>query len=137
MGAEGEKSREPESIELRGQVVCVAEALERDHGVGLPPEHTHVYALKTADGKYYTLLRTRRSEALFVDERLRGRELLMSGLLFPGTMVFEPSGNYTAFKNGKAYEIYYYCEVCVIETVAPGECLCCRLPTELVERLKE
>jgi len=31
-------------------------------------------------------------------------------------------------------DIYYYCDVCDIQAVAPGPCECCQGPTELVEK---
>jgi hypothetical protein len=88
--------------------------------------------LKSADGRLFILLRTRMSEALFMDERLHEKELLVRGRLFPDSQILEAL-NLKSVRGGKLFDLYYYCDICVIKTVSPEECLCCQGPVELVE----
>jgi hypothetical protein len=139
--AEGQKAKDTQvkdaeaapQIELRGRVVCLAEEMHKLYKADLPTRHEHLYGFKTEDGKYYTLLRTRLSEALFADNRFRERELLLKGRVFPQAQIFEPT-TIRSVRNGVIQDIYYYCGICDIEAVAPGVCDCCQGPTELVEK---
>ena len=122
-----------ELIELHGRVVCLAEEMHRLRDAPLPTGHQHLYGFKTQDGGYYTLLRTKFSEALFADERFRQKELLLKGRVFPDSRIFE-TATIRSIRNGRVYDLYYYCDVCDIQAVAPGPCECCQGPTELVEK---
>lgn len=65
------------------------------------------------------------------DQRLANREVRLEGTAKPdGT--FEVSKLYTV-RDGKLYRVRYYCEVCNIEALEPGNCVCCQQPTELQE----
>jgi len=127
------EASESTSVELRGRVVCLPEEMHRFYQADLPTGHDHIYGFRTSDGKYYTILRTKYSEALFADERFRQKELLLKGRIFPRTQIFEPM-TIRSIKDGVVQDIFYYCSVCDIETVAPGPCECCQGPTELVEK---
>ncbi len=120
-------------IELRGRVVCLAEEMSQRHGASLPTGHEHLYGFKTSSGEYYTLLRTRFSEALFADARFREKELLLRGRLFPKTQIFETT-TIRSIRDGVVCDLYYYCDICDIQSIAPGLCECCQGPTELVEK---
>ncbi len=123
----------PQEVELRGKAVCLAEEMHRLHGTDLPTKHEHLYGFQTGDGKYYTLLRTKYSEALFADEQIRARELVLKGRVFPDTQIFEPV-TLRSVRNGALYDLVYYCGICEIYAVAPGICECCQGPTELIEK---
>jgi molybdenum cofactor cytidylyltransferase len=120
-------------VELRGRVVCLAEELHQKHGAVLGTRHEHLWGFAAEDGRLYTLLRTKYSEALFADETVRAKDLALKGRLFPGSQVFEPV-TLRSVKHGRLHDLVYYCEVCAIDAVAPADCECCRAPTELVER---
>jgi hypothetical protein len=65
------------------------------------------------------------------DKRLANREVRVEGLPKPdGT--FEVQWLYT-IHNGKLFRVRYYCSVCNIEALEPGNCVCCQQPTELQE----
>jgi hypothetical protein len=122
-----------QEIELRGKVVCLVEEMNRLHQTNVPAQHEHLYGFKSEDGKYYTLLRSKYSEALFSDKRLAEKDLLLKGRLFPNSQIFEPM-RLRSVRNGVVHDLYYYCAICAIDAVAPGVCDCCQGPTELVER---
>lgn len=120
-------------MELRGKVVCLPEELHRLYGTELPTAHEHVWGFKTDEGELYTLLRTHYSEALFLDETLREKELILKAKLFPESRVIEVTRIHS-FHDGQEYDLYYYCDVCSIKTVSPEKCLCCQGPVHLVEK---
>ncbi len=65
------------------------------------------------------------------DKRLAGRVIRVEG-------VRKPDGSFEAWKfftvrDGKLFRVRYYCDVCNIESLEPGRCVCCQRPTELQE----
>lgn len=86
----------------------------------------------TEPGERLTLIRTPQSEALFLDTNLWSRVLLLTGK--EGRKSFEVTGKLHSIKDGKVYEIFYYCDVCSISSSIPGLCQCCREPTVLTEK---
>ena len=65
------------------------------------------------------------------DKRLANREVRVEGMVkAEGT--FEVERLYTV-KDGKLYRVRYFCKVCNIEALEPGDCVCCQQPTELQE----
>jgi hypothetical protein len=65
------------------------------------------------------------------DKRLANREVRLEGLM-KGAGTFEVERLYTV-KDGKLYRVRYFCKVCNIEALEPGNCVCCQQPTELQE----
>ena len=123
----------PEEVELKGTVVCLAEEMHTHYNVELFKTHEHLYGVKTEDGKYYTLLRTSLAEALFVDERLHKKDLVINGRVFPKTQLLEVT-RFLSIRDGVLHDLYYYCDTCYIRTVAPGNCDCCQAPVVLIEK---
>lgn len=84
------------------------------------------------DGKDYPL--AARTTYLFhtlEDKRLSNREVRLEGAMRPDGH-FEVSHIFTV-RDRKVYKIRYFCEVCNIEALEPGDCVCCQQPTELQE----
>ena len=123
----------PEEVELRGNIVCLAEEMHTHYNVELFRTHPHLYGVKTEEGKYYTLLRTSLAEAFFVDARLHERDLIINGRVFPNTQLLEVI-RFASIKDGVVHELYYYCDTCFIRAVAPGNCDCCQAPVVLIEK---
>jgi len=123
----------PQDVKLRGELVCLAEEMQRLHGVQIPPVHEHLQGVRAEDGRLFTLLKTSTSAFLFSDARFRGRSLVLTGRTFPPTGLLEVT-RADWIRDGKVYEVYYWCEVCSIKTVDPGPCACCQGPVELRER---
>ena len=87
--------------------------------------------LRVAKKDYTLTARTTYLYHTLQDQRLANREVRLEGVAKPdGT--FEVSKLYT-MRDGKLYRIRYYCEVCNIEALEPGNCVCCQQPTELQE----
>lgn len=85
-------------------------------------------------GSIYKLLPTRDSTALFQDSNLHGRTLLVNALVREPAKEVEVVGNLHEIRDGKRFELFYYCEICSITTSFPGLCLCCREPVVLQEK---
>ena len=65
------------------------------------------------------------------DERLLNREIRVEGRLKPDS-TFEVVHLFTV-RDGKLYKVRYYCDICNIAALEPGNCVCCQRPTELQE----
>ena len=124
---------EPKNVKIRGEIVCLAEAMHAHYKVELFNRHDPLYGVKTEDGIYYTLLRTSLAEALFVDDRLHEKDLVINGRVFPKTQLLEVT-RFLSIRDGVLHDLYYYCDTCYIRTVAPGNCDCCQAPVVLIER---
>ena len=124
---------EPKDVKLHGKIVCLAEEMHTHYKVELFNKRDPLYGVKTKDGEYYTLLRTSLAEALFVDERLHEKDLIINGRIFPKTQLLEVT-RFSSIKDGVLHELYYYCDTCYIRAVAPGNCDCCQAPVVLIER---
>ena len=120
-------------IQIRGHLVCLSEAMHDLYRADLPARHEHLYGFETGDGVFYTLLRTNLSEALFVDKRLHLKTLIITGRTFPKTHLLEAI-RLQSFHDGVVHDLYYYCDTCAIRAAAPGDCVCCQAPVELVEK---
>ncbi|HLY63744.1 MAG TPA: hypothetical protein VKV95_23635 [Terriglobia bacterium] len=65
------------------------------------------------------------------DKRLDNKEVRLEGLTKPdGTLEVD---HFFTVHDGKLFRVRYYCEVCNIEALEPGRCVCCQQPTELQE----
>jgi|GEM_PF-3202847 len=128
-----DRAEEVRTVILRGRVICLAEELHQRYGAELPTNHEHVWALQASNGRGYTLLRSHFSEAIWLDERVRARELELKARLFPGTQALEVQ-RLRSVVRGVVQDLYYYCDICHIQSVTPEQCACCQGPVELVEK---
>ena len=107
-------------IELKGRVVSV-------------PGSTNLQ-FRVEGGPVYKLLPSRDARAIFEDTNLQSKLLVAKGRVHSKDSTFEVIGNLHEVKDGKLYELYYYCDVCSVESSFPGPCVCCREPVVLQER---
>ena len=87
----------------------------------------------TDDHKTYQVSGDEFLEAQMKDSRLNGRAVELRGHE-NGPGKFAATHLYTV-KDGKRYDVTYWCDVCSIRTHMPGRCMCCQGPTELQEIL--
>jgi hypothetical protein len=65
------------------------------------------------------------------DKRLAGKDVRLFGTTKPdGTFLVD---HFFTVHDGKFFRVRYFCEVCNIEALEPGKCVCCQRPTELQE----
>lgn len=125
-------SAESETVALRGRVVNIPAELQKNHTIDIPSTAKPVYGFRTGEGRIYTLLYTRRSMALFMDNRLHEKELVIKGRLFSGTQIVEAT-TIRSIVDGVIHDLFYYCDICAITALTPEICACCREPVRLVE----
>jgi hypothetical protein len=85
------------------------------------------------DGSAYPLAEDDVSKMFLSYGQLRDRPVRLSGQLTPGTKILRVESVQTV-KDGKAYDVDFWCEICQISHRAPGRCVCCGDETELRER---
>jgi hypothetical protein len=117
---------------IRGRIVCLAEEMHAVYETHLPTNHEHIYGFKAMDGQIFTVLRTKLSEAIFVDDRVRNRELILSVRVLPLSRVIDVV-TIKSVKEEVVHDLFYYCFICSIRTVDPAICLCCQEPVEFME----
>ena len=117
---------------IRGRIICIAEEMHSAYDTHLPTNHEHIYGFKTDSEGLFTILRTKLSEAIFVDERVRDRELILSVRILPQSRVIDVV-TIKSVKDSVVHDLYYYCFICSIRTVDPAICLCCQEPVEFME----
>jgi hypothetical protein len=87
--------------------------------------------LKTQSKEYRLAARTDWLLHTLQDKRLAGREIRVEGEL-QADGKFKVN-HFFILRDGKVYRVRYFCEVCNIEALGPGNCVCCQQPTELQE----
>jgi hypothetical protein len=93
----------------------------------------HRLALKADDGTNYPLVADDESSMFRLYPQLRDRPVKLTGRRLPGTKDLKVDFVQT-IKDGKAYDVDFWCEVCQISHQHPGACVCCGDPLELRER---
>jgi hypothetical protein len=114
-------------VELRGRVVCLGE------GAALGPcgRESQRFALETPGGERHTFRTGDPLTAMFVDDRLRERELVVRARMTASDEL-ETIKTYSV-RDGRLHDLDYFCEVCNVVAYAPGLCPCCRRPMLLRE----
>lgn len=107
-----------EQTVIRGQLLA-AESQEAEH------------QLKSDDGKVWQLVVETDAYHALHDPKLAGRTWEFVGLPLEDDQ-FEVRKLFT-IKDGKRYNVTYYCEICHIVSYRPGRCMCCQEDVELRE----
>jgi hypothetical protein len=122
---------EPALVVVRGRAVCLdSTGRERDSFFGCD-EANNLFGFASKAGKLYKFLPGDAMTAMFTDIRVRQRELQVTARLHSGYRL--EVIKVQSVKEGKLYDIFYYCEVCNIKSYAPGLCPCCRNELEFKE----
>ena len=87
--------------------------------------------LKAAQREYALSAKTSYQLHTLQDQRLLNREIRVEGTLKPDR-TFEVAHLFTV-RDGRLYKVRYYCNICNIAALEPGNCVCCQRPTELQE----
>lgn len=135
---DGEKEEDSPRFETetwRGQIVWMAEALERRFGIQSVPEaRERLLALETPDGQLHPLVEDIRGRAFRRDVRLRDLdqcELFVRR--FHGSPMVQVIRLYEV-TGGERYELDYWCEICAITMFELKACDCCQGDIELRRR---
>ncbi len=119
---------------LRGKVVWLSEAVQRRYGVRIDPDAAHwQVVLETADGQLHPLLKEDRGRGFWKDARIRGIEMELFVRRYAGSPFVQVIRVYT-IKQGRKYEMDYWCDICAIPMFELKECECCQGPIRIRER---
>ncbi len=117
----------PRVVSLQGEAIELSKALA---ALGLPSDDDQTknqIVLRTNDGALIPLLKDEASRALFLDERLRERPILIHARKRDKIAYLQVLT--VQVKIEEAYrEPQYYCEVCTITVRYPQVCPCCQGP---------
>ncbi len=120
----------PVDLTVEGAIVCAD-----DQGSVLPPADacpgSHRYALRTDQGTLYFFLEHDPRAEIFHDARVRARRLKISGWGRPGNRI--EIIKLQSVRDGRLYDLYYYCETCNITARVGGPCPCCQADLEFRE----
>jgi hypothetical protein len=116
---------------IRGRAVCLDLAGREVKSLFGCDEASHRFGFASEDGKLYKFLAADAMTAMFTDNRVRQRELQVTARLRAGDQL--EIIKVQSIKEGKLYDIFYFCEVCNIKAYAPGLCPCCRNELEFRE----
>ena len=116
---------------LRGRAVCLdAAGLEVGSLFGCPDTSSR-FGFASRDGRLYKFLAADAMTPVFTDGRVRQRELQVTARLHARDQL--EIIKVQSVKEGKLYDIFYYCDVCSITAYVPGLCPCCRNELEFRE----
>lgn len=121
----------PKAVAFDGKVQPLAAALKK---LGAKPDaDTDGVALVTAGGEVYTLVKDDTSRKLFLDPDLHDRDVRLTAVKLPGTQTLQVRTVQTV-KDGKAFDVDYWCDQCQLAATQPGKCVCCGSPVVLREQ---
>jgi hypothetical protein len=116
---------------IQGRVVCIDGSGQEKNPFFDCSSPDCRFVLKAKDGKEYRFLSGDPEAAIFTDSRVRQRDLQITGRLHPEKTI--EIIKVQSIRDGKLYDIYYFCELCNIRRYAPGLCPCCRNELEFRE----
>lgn len=117
---------------IRGRAVCLDAAGHEVGSVFGCPETGSRFGFASKDGRLYKFLPADTMTPVFTDTRVRQRELQITARLHTGDQL--EIIKVQSVKDGKLYDIFYYCDVCSITAYTPGLCPCCRNELEFREK---
>jgi hypothetical protein len=119
---------------LRGRVVYVADAMEKQTGIPTVPEaRERILALQSANGHLTPLLEDIRARAFRRDQRLRDMQIELVVRRYPTSPLVQIIRVFEVTKDAR-YEIDYWCEICSIAMFEKKDCECCQGDVELRRR---
>jgi hypothetical protein len=118
---------------LRGRVFCVDASGRELNPLFDCSGDASKFTLKTSDGKRFAFLAGDGQVSVFSDSRVRQRDLQITANRYPDDRL--EVIKVQSVKDGKLYDLYYFCELCNITAFGPGPCPCCRNDLEFRETL--
>lgn len=89
--------------------------------------------LVSKNGMFYTIIKDASSNLLFLDEQLLNRDIRLTAHLQPDKLSLKIEKLQT-IKDGKIFDVDYWCDQCQFAAKEAGKCLCCGSDTVLRER---
>jgi hypothetical protein len=130
VSAQAHQTDHPGLVILRGQVVCL-DARGRKLDALFGCDDATRFAILDKAGVLHQVSPVDTNAAIFTDSRVRQRELQVTAKLNDKQLL--DIIHVQSIRDGKLYDIYYFCEICNIRAYAPGLCPCCRNELEFRE----
>jgi len=125
------QDRDHSFVILRGRAVCL-DAFDKPVDSPFACSDTNPrFGFASKDGKLYRFPQTDSMITVFTDSRVRERELQITARLRESNQL--ETIKVQSVKDGKLYDIYYFCDICNIRAYTPGLCPCCRNELEFRE----
>lgn len=122
---------------MRGRVVWLAEALQRRYGIETDADAAEWnVAFETEQGRLWPIVKDARGRGFRLDDRLRNIDLEVLARRFEHAPVIQLVQVYR-LRDGRKYELDYWCDICSIPMYELKECECCQGPIRIRERLVE
>ena len=119
---------------IRGKVVWYAEGLKSQFGITTVDEAAdRVLAVATPDGELIPIVEDLRGRAFRSDERLREMDVELRVRRYAGTPAVQIVRVYE-WRDGKKFQVDYWCDVCAIIMFETGPCSCCQDHNRLRQR---
>ena len=125
-------AEEYKEITVRGRIVCVDRSGKKLTGEGKCDLHKQKLGFAAADGKLFTFWREDTLGAMLADPRVSRHLLQLIARLHLNDQL--ETIRIQAVREGKLYDLFYFCHVCNITAYAPGPCPCCYQELEFIER---
>jgi hypothetical protein len=125
-------AEEYKEITVRGRIICVDGSGRRLTGEGECDLHKQKLGFAAADGKVFMFWREDTLGAMLADPRVSKHLLQLIARLHLNNQL--ETIRIQAVREGKLYDLYYFCHVCNITAYAPGPCPCCYQELEFIER---
>jgi len=130
--AVGAKNESPaQAVEVQGKVICVNEARDEVPCTG----ESINFGFSALNGERYFFMPDDVRAKMFQDHRVRERDLVIKGWARSQKQI--EITKVWSVKDGKRFDIHYFCAVCNIKAHVGGLCWCCQEDFELREELVE
>jgi len=117
-------------VVLKGQVECI-DAQGRPVPADKDCGDSYRLVLHSQDGQAHSFVANDALGPMLADRRVRQRTLQITAVPHPDGQI--EALTVQSIKDGKLYDIYYFCQLCNITTYTPGLCPCCRQELEFKE----
>jgi hypothetical protein len=119
---------------LQGRLVWMGEALARLHKIESDADAAETQiALETKDGRLVPIVKDFRSRGFWLDPRLRQGDVELEVRRYDKTPAVQIVRWY-AIRQGRKYELDYWCDICAIPMYELKTCDCCQGEIRLRER---
>ena len=125
-------TEEYKEITVVGRVSCLdrsGKPLSIEGGCDL---HKYRLGFLASDGKLFSFWPEDALGPMLADPRVNKYKLQLGAVLHGGNQL--ETFKVQAVKEGKLYDLYYFCHVCNITAYSPGPCPCCYQELEFIER---
>jgi rubrerythrin len=118
-------------VVIRGRAVCLDESGNQKEALFGCDERANRFGLVDKDARLHSFDPADSSTAVFTDARVRARDLQVTARLNAKKQL--EIIKVQSVREGKLYDLYYFCEICNITAYTPGPCPCCQKELEFKE----